>query len=173
MRKLISCKYHEDSQTVELLYKDGMLIDIDCMAVEDEAARNMYERSELDFLLTLQTAFQTAHFPLQQLHLLAELLKLGGLRLEHPLHLPEKRLRRLRTWVRIAGRRSGRRSFRSISRSERGRVRISRCRRTAGFIRPAPGRHGKGSAYRVRFCRGRLTPGRGFQTLLLWIMGIL
>ena len=28
-RMLISCKYHEDSQTVELLYTDGMLIDID------------------------------------------------------------------------------------------------------------------------------------------------
>ncbi len=51
MRKLISCKYHEDSQTVELLYTDGTLIDIDCMAVEDEVARNMYERSELDYLL--------------------------------------------------------------------------------------------------------------------------
>ena len=52
MRKLISCKYHEDSQTVELLYTDGTLIDIDCMAVEDEVAWNMYERSELDYLLT-------------------------------------------------------------------------------------------------------------------------
>ena len=52
MRTLISCKCHEDSQTVELLYTDGTLIDIDCMAVEDEIARNMYERSELDCLLT-------------------------------------------------------------------------------------------------------------------------
>lgn len=51
MKKLISCKYHEDSQTVELLYMDGTLIDIDCVAVEDEVARNMYERSELDYLL--------------------------------------------------------------------------------------------------------------------------
>ncbi len=51
MRKLISCKYHEDSQTVELRYTDGTLIDIDCMAIEDEVARNMYERSELDYLL--------------------------------------------------------------------------------------------------------------------------
>ena len=37
---------------MELLYTDGTLIDIDCMAVEDEAARNMYERAELDCLLT-------------------------------------------------------------------------------------------------------------------------
>ena len=51
MKRLISCKYHEDSQTVELLYTDGTLIDIDCMAVEDQVARNMYEQSELDYLL--------------------------------------------------------------------------------------------------------------------------
>ena len=36
---------------MELLYTDGTLIDIDCMAVEDEVARNMYEHSELDYLL--------------------------------------------------------------------------------------------------------------------------
>ena len=52
MRKLISCKYHEDSQTVELLYTNGTLIDINCMAVEDEVSRNMNEQSELDYLLT-------------------------------------------------------------------------------------------------------------------------
>lgn len=51
MRMLVSCKYHEDSQSVELRYADGTLIDIDCMAVEDEIARNMYEQSELDYLL--------------------------------------------------------------------------------------------------------------------------
>lgn len=51
MKRLISYMYHEDSQTVELLYTDGTLIDINCMAIEDEAARNMYERSELDYLL--------------------------------------------------------------------------------------------------------------------------
>lgn len=51
MRKLISCKYHEDSQTVELLYTNGTLVVIDCIAVEDEVARNMYEQSELDYLL--------------------------------------------------------------------------------------------------------------------------
>ena len=52
MRTLISCKYREDSQTVELLYTDGTLIDIDCMAVEDEVALDMYERSELDYLIS-------------------------------------------------------------------------------------------------------------------------
>ena len=51
MRKLISCSYNEDSQIVELRYSDGTLIDIDCIAIEDTVARNMYERSELDYLL--------------------------------------------------------------------------------------------------------------------------
>ena len=51
MKRLIFCAYHEDSQTVELRYTDGTLIDIDCIAVEDEVARNMYERSGLDYLL--------------------------------------------------------------------------------------------------------------------------
>lgn len=51
MRKLIRCEYHEDSETVKLRYTDGTLIDIDCLAVEDEVTRNMYERSELTRLL--------------------------------------------------------------------------------------------------------------------------
>ena len=51
MRKLISCSYNEDSQIVELRYSDGTLINIDCIAIEDTVARNMYERSELDYLL--------------------------------------------------------------------------------------------------------------------------
>ena len=51
IRKLISCSYNEDSQIVELCYSDGTLINIDCIAIEDTVARNMYERSELDYLL--------------------------------------------------------------------------------------------------------------------------
>ena len=51
MKRLISCAYHEDSQTVELRYADWTLIDIDCLAVEDEVARHIYEPSELDYLL--------------------------------------------------------------------------------------------------------------------------
>ena len=51
MKKLISCAYHDDSQTVELRYTDGTLINIDCIAVENEVARNMYERSVLDYLI--------------------------------------------------------------------------------------------------------------------------
>ena len=51
MRKLISCSYNEDFQIVELRCSDGTLIDIACIAIEDTVARNMYERSELDYLL--------------------------------------------------------------------------------------------------------------------------
>ena len=51
MRRLICCDYHEDSESVELRYTDGTLIDIDCLSVEDEVARNSDERSELAWLL--------------------------------------------------------------------------------------------------------------------------
>ncbi len=51
MRKLIFCSYHEDSQIIEFRCSDGTLIYIDCKAIQDAVARNMYERSELDYLL--------------------------------------------------------------------------------------------------------------------------
>ena len=51
MRRLIFCDYHEDSESVELRYTDGTLIDIDCLGVEDEVARNSDERAELVWLL--------------------------------------------------------------------------------------------------------------------------
>ena len=51
MKRLLSCKFNMDTACVELKYADGALISIDCIAVEDEVARNMYERSELDYLI--------------------------------------------------------------------------------------------------------------------------
>ncbi len=36
---------------MELRLEDGTLIAIDCTAVENEVANNMYERSELDYLV--------------------------------------------------------------------------------------------------------------------------
>ncbi len=50
-KRLISCRFHEDSKTAELLYADGTRIDIDGMAVENEHAWKMYDRSEMDYLL--------------------------------------------------------------------------------------------------------------------------
>ncbi len=40
-----------DTACVELWLEDGTLIAIDCTAVENEVADNMYERSELDYLV--------------------------------------------------------------------------------------------------------------------------
>ena len=51
MKKLLSCEFNMDTACVELKYEDGTLISIDCIAVENQVARNMYERSELDYLL--------------------------------------------------------------------------------------------------------------------------
>lgn len=51
MKQLISCAFNMDSGCVELRYSDGSLIAIDCTAVENELADNMYQRSELDWLI--------------------------------------------------------------------------------------------------------------------------
>ena len=36
---------------MELKFSDGSMIAIDCTAVENEVADNMYQRSELDYLI--------------------------------------------------------------------------------------------------------------------------
>ena len=51
MKKLISCEFNIDTASVELKYTDGSMISIYCPAVEDEVAENMYQRSELDYLI--------------------------------------------------------------------------------------------------------------------------
>lgn len=51
MKKLLSCEFNMDTTCVELKYDDGTLSSIDCVAVENQFARNMYERSELDYLI--------------------------------------------------------------------------------------------------------------------------
>ena len=40
-----------DTGCVELRCSDGSMYSKDCTAVENEVARNMYERSELDYLI--------------------------------------------------------------------------------------------------------------------------
>lgn len=44
MKRLISCEYNFDNCCVELKFTDGSMIAIDTIAVENEVARNMYER---------------------------------------------------------------------------------------------------------------------------------
>ena len=49
--KILSCEFNIDTACVELRLTDGTLISIDCTAVENEVADNMYQRSELDWLI--------------------------------------------------------------------------------------------------------------------------
>ena len=51
MEKLISCEFNIDTACVELKYSNGTMISIDTIAVENEFADNMYQRSELDWLI--------------------------------------------------------------------------------------------------------------------------
>ena len=51
MSKIISCAFNIDTACVEVKYADGSVISIDCTRVENEVARNMYEASELDWLV--------------------------------------------------------------------------------------------------------------------------
>ena len=51
MTSIISCKFNMDTSCVELRFLDGTMLAIDTIAVEDEVAANMYERSELDYLI--------------------------------------------------------------------------------------------------------------------------
>lgn len=51
MNNMISCEFNIDTACVELRYTDGSMISIDCTAVENAVADNMYQRSELDWLI--------------------------------------------------------------------------------------------------------------------------
>ena len=51
MNALISCAYNMDNCCVEMKFTDGRMIAIDTIAVENEIADNMYQRSELDYLI--------------------------------------------------------------------------------------------------------------------------
>lgn len=51
MKRLLSCEFNMDTACVELKFTDGSMIAIDTIAVENEVADNMYQRSELDYLI--------------------------------------------------------------------------------------------------------------------------
>ena len=51
MKEVVSCAFNIDTASVEVKYTDGSMISIYCPAVEDEVAENMYQRSELDWLI--------------------------------------------------------------------------------------------------------------------------
>lgn len=51
MKRVVSCGFNMDTGCVETKYDDGSMIAINCTAVEDQTADNMYQRSELDWLI--------------------------------------------------------------------------------------------------------------------------
>lgn len=51
MKRLVSCEYNFNDCCVELKFTDGSIIAIDTIVVENEVADNMYQRSELDWLI--------------------------------------------------------------------------------------------------------------------------
>ena len=51
MDKVISCAFNIDTACVEVKYTSGGMISFNCTLVETEVARNMYEASELDWLV--------------------------------------------------------------------------------------------------------------------------
>ena len=50
-KKVISCAFNIDSACVEVKFAAGSVIAIDCTLLEAEVARNMYESSELEWLV--------------------------------------------------------------------------------------------------------------------------
>ena len=51
MKRLLSCEFNMDTACVELKFANGSMIAIDTIAVENEVADNLYQRSELDWLI--------------------------------------------------------------------------------------------------------------------------
>ena len=49
--KKVSCQYNIDTACVEIKYGNGVTISVDCIAVENQIPRNLYERSALDWLV--------------------------------------------------------------------------------------------------------------------------
>ena len=49
--KILSCAFNMDTACVELKFANGSMIAIDTIAVENVIADNMYQRSELDYLI--------------------------------------------------------------------------------------------------------------------------
>ena len=51
MKTIKSCEFNMDTGCVELRFQDDSMISIDCTAVENEVADDLYEWSELDYLI--------------------------------------------------------------------------------------------------------------------------
>jgi len=51
MKRIVSCEFNMDTGCVETKYDDDSMIAINCTAVENQISDNMYQRSELDWLI--------------------------------------------------------------------------------------------------------------------------
>ena len=51
MMKLLSCNFNMDTNRVEAKFADGVVLAIDCLAIEDEYGNTPAQRAELDWLL--------------------------------------------------------------------------------------------------------------------------
>ena len=51
MDRLISCEFNMDTACVELRFLDGSMLSIDTISTENTVANNMYQWSELDWLI--------------------------------------------------------------------------------------------------------------------------
>lgn len=51
MKHLLSCEFNLDTACVALCFSYGSMVSIDTIAVENEVVNNMYQQSELDFLI--------------------------------------------------------------------------------------------------------------------------
>jgi hypothetical protein len=49
--RIKTCEFNIDTACVEVKLTDGSMVSIDCIAVENEYANNMYETSELNYLI--------------------------------------------------------------------------------------------------------------------------
>lgn len=51
MKEVTSCEFNMDTACVELHFSDGSMVAISTVAVENEVADSVYQRSELDWLI--------------------------------------------------------------------------------------------------------------------------
>ena len=51
MKKILKCEYNMDTVCVELIFDDGTMIAIDTIAVENEVADTIAQKTELDCLI--------------------------------------------------------------------------------------------------------------------------
>ena len=51
MKRVVSCEFNMGTGCVEAMYDDSSMVTINCTAVENQIAANMYQRAELDWLI--------------------------------------------------------------------------------------------------------------------------